>query len=1049
MTEWPEPTEQQLDQVLGRLGDQQHRRHFFERLENPRWLRHLRDRGVFATPPRPWIDAEGQTRLPAWPEAGYLARMAPHEPQLAVEIVRTAGSTTNSLVHRDFIEVALAVPTDLSVQLAPLVREWLNSPSADWLNAHRLAELVAHLARGGHVKAAHRLATQLILMRVNAGSPARAAGRRYTRATKDVSTWLEPYAYADVLGTMLPDLAAVEGLQALELFNHQLETWLRHGGQGSMADRRDYSFIWRPSIEDHEQNLGGTVEDALIDAARDTARLLVSQPEIQVPDVVVTFERRSWTLFRRLALNVLTELVSAGQSDDPKVLDLARERVVNSDNLNDLGLIHEYSMLTGALLSLLDEDAVQAWAALIEAGPVIDEDALRARLRAGVEASRQPESGANEDQGQAKASPQQPLSVEDEPAAPPTAPGPVEAILDEQVHRYRDLWRRDRLGAVRAALPPFLQERYEELARRLGEAEHSDFAAYMTTWSGPTSPATKDELSALGIDELIAYLQRWRPDSRQWPPRASTEGLARELTAAVASDPRRYAERAEDFAASGPSFSRAVLQGLEGALQGDKQFAWPSVVALCFLVAAQPDDGTEPAVDHFDEDPSWRWAQQEAASLLAMGLEPRPGELPFALSEQVLAVLVRLAESPHPTPEHEERYGGDNMDPATLALNTTRGEALRGLVAYAAWHTRYHTAEPLEVAGSPKGATASPETPLSDVLGVLDRHLDPAIDSSPAVRSVYGQHFPVLLHVAPQWARSRAVRIFGSGLPLDEQQKAAAETFLAFNRPSTPLLNALRLQYATWVQALATDTFDYQPFHSPESIPEQLATHLLLLYIWGRLELETGLLDDFFRLAPLEVRRKALANVGWQLSRTEQVIPEDVLTRLQALWETRRRAAIEAAQDDRDGGEDENPASELAAFASWFRSGRFEAQWALNELLVVLDRIGTFENLDVDVAEQLARTARTDPDVALRIYDRLVRAARQGWFLPEVAREGYPVLAAALRSHRDELIDRATQLINELGSWGLVNTREAVQAVLSSWDDEDERSSRPTQNAPG
>jgi hypothetical protein len=293
------------------------------------------------------------------------------------------------------------------------------------------------------------------------------------------------------------------------------------------------------------------------------------------------------------------------------------------------------------------------------------------------------------------------------------------------------------------------------------------------------------------------------------------------------------------------------------------------------------------------------------------------------------------------------------------------------------------------------------------------------------------------------------VRIFGSGLPLDEQQKAAAETFLAFNRPSTPLLDALRPQYATWVKALATDTFDYQPFHSPESIPEQLAAHLLLLYMWGRLELETGLLADFFRLAPLEVRRNTLANVGWQLSRTEQVIPEDVLTRLQTLWETRRRAAIEADQHDRDGGEDENPASELAAFASWFRSGRFDTQWALNELLVVLDHIGTFEHLDVDVTEQLAQTARTDPDVALRIYDRLVRAARQGWFLPEVAREGYPVLAAALRSYRDELIDRANQLTNELGSWGLVNTREAVQAVLSRWDDEDERSSRPTQNAPG
>jgi hypothetical protein len=1055
MTGWPEPTDEQVDRVLGRLGHEQHRRYFFERLENPRWLRPLKERGVFATPPRPWTDAKGQERLPQWPEAGYLARMARHEPELAAEIVSTAKPTSNSLVHRTFIEVALAVPAALSAGLVSLVRQWLQSPSVDWLDARRLGELVSHLARGGQARAAHQLASDLILMRTDTTSPTRPGGRLRTRATQGVSTWLEPYDYASVLGTMLPDLAATESLQALELVNNQLETWLR-GGQGSVADRTDYSYVWRPSIAPHTQNLGGTIEDALIDAARDTARLLADDPEVQVADVVAAFERRRWTLFRRLALNLLAELISVRQSSDPKVFDLARERVLNAENLNDLGLVHEYSLLTGALLPLLEEDDVDAWGALIEAGPLVDEAALRARLRAGLEASGKLESAADQDRDVAKAAPQQPPLSSSEPGREPAVPDPAEAILDEQVQRFRDGWRRDRLGAVQDALPPSLQDRYNDLARHMGAAEHSDFVSYMTTWVGPTSPLSSEELAALDIDELIGYLRQWRPDPNPWAARPSIEGLARELTAVVTSDPSRFAQRAAEFISCGPSFARAVLQGLEGALRADRSFPWPSVVALCMVVATQTDDGSEPAPEDFDEDQSWRWAQQAAASLLLMGLEPRPGELPFPLGPQVLATLARLVESPHPTPDHEQRYGDGNMDPVTQALNTTRGQALRGLVLYAAWLSRHDpTQQPEErgasaAIGDGEEASTSPEARLSEVLAILDRHLDPSIDRSPAVRSMYGLHFQTLLYVVPEWAGSRAARIFGSSGPLDEPQKAAAAAFLAFNGPSASLLDALRLQYAMWAKALATDTFERVMSYSPESIPERLAEHLLFLYIWGRLELDASPLADFFEFAPVDVRRDALANVGGQLSQSGQVIADDVLTRLQRLWETRRRVIGEAVDAQSVTDEDSNPTAELAAFGWWFRSGRFDHEWAINELLAVSDRIAGFDRLDVDITEQLAIAAQTDPDIALRIYERLLRPAQQNWYFQEVAREGFPILAAALKSGQTDLVNRATQLMNEIASWGLVDARERVQAIVNRWDEDDDQSSQPRlRNVPG
>ena len=43
---------------------------------------------------------------------------------------------------------------------------------------------------------------------------------------------------------------------------------------------------------------------------------------------------------------------------------------------------------------------------------------------------------------------------------------------------------------------------------------------------------------------------------------------------------------------------------------------------------------------------------------------------------------------------HEQRYGGSNMDPATLSINTTRGETMHAVIRYALWVRRHLEKEP-------------------------------------------------------------------------------------------------------------------------------------------------------------------------------------------------------------------------------------------------------------------------------------------------------------------------------------------------------------------
>jgi hypothetical protein len=70
------------------------------------------------------------------------------------------------------------------------------------------------------------------------------------------------------------------------------------------------------------------------------------------------------------------------------------------------------------------------------------------------------------------------------------------------------------------------------------------------------------------------------------------------------------------------------------------------------------------------------------------------------------------------------------MDPPTLAINTTRGEAIHSTIRYALWVRR----------GSTAGDEASNARfdAMPEVRSVLDDHLRVEVDPSAAIRSAYG-----------------------------------------------------------------------------------------------------------------------------------------------------------------------------------------------------------------------------------------------------------------------------------------------------------------------
>lgn len=325
---------------------------------------------------------------------------------------------------------------------------------------------------------------------------------------------------------------------------------------------------------------------------------------------------------------------------------------------------------------------------------------------------------------------------------------------------------------------------------------------------------------------------------------------------------------------------------------------------------------------------------------------------------------------------------------------------MQALVRYALWFRRNDERQHPERLG--KGFEVMPE-----VREVLDSHLDPAKDPSVAIRAVYGQWFPWLALIDPNWARENADRIFpGSSAP--ELHAAAWESYLT-NTPYDTPFEILQPQYEAAVEQLtrvrAKD--DRRKLSDPS---EHLAEHLMILVIRGRLALEDRLVKRFFEIAPEKIRLHALDFIGRMLHNNEAPpLTEAQVERLEALWQM-RFAAFEA--------EPEKHKEEVGAIGWWFASsGKLPDDWLMAQLLEVLGR-----RVPVDYAhgviERLADLAPQRSYEAIRALRLMVPIHEEPGLLFGWREPTRRLISAAATSNDERARKEARELLNELAARG-------------------------------
>lgn len=941
--------------VVEMLEDGPTRRYFFGRLQRAEWLIPLRERGFFDDPPNP-IATEGQTRFPIWPEGGYLARVANLAPETVLDIILRVPDTGNIRVHEDFGEAALAMPPGLAARLVPKARAWLDIPGQIIL-PDTLRKVMIRLVDGGEIGAALELSRALLALR--------AEDRTYGGFTSsEPRSRFDVWDYQELVKEAVPRLVEAAEVEALSLLFDVLEDAARisHGAhsleQSEEAPHGDGFYIERPAIVDHPQNEPHGLVDALIVAVRDAAESLVDEEKISVRSLVETQERRGWRIFDRLALHLLWRFPEAAP-------DLVAERLTDRGRFDDPSSRHEYALLARRCFETLDPAEKQTILGWIDAGPDLGPLRERRKLSGGQ---------------------------------PPT---------EEEELRYSESWRRDRLALLGDGLPEGWRRRYAGLVDELGEPDHPEFVSYTSPmWVGPTSPTSAEDLSSMDVDRLLRHLRSWEASGDFMSP--SYEGLGRELTDVVASEPEHYAEAATQFRGLTPTYVRAFFYGLRDAVRGGKAFAWPSVLDLCRWVLAQPPDETrgyvaeqETRATRHDLDPGWGWTRKSIAGLLSEGLQAgTAARLPSILRGTVWEVLAPLTEDEDPTPAHEERYGGSNMGPSTLSINTTRGEAMHAVMRYAAW-VREEAEESGEGVNASLGFDDMPE-----VRDLLDLRLDPGIEPSAAVRSVYGQWFPYLVWLDRRWAERSVGKIFPTAPEQHLLRAAAWGSFLAFTRPHPDTFGVLGNEYRRAVELLPSSSSEGPSRERPD---ERLAEHLMILYWWGTLDLgdSGGLLSRFFANADDKLRGHALDFVGISLHRTDDVAA-DTLSRLRELWERRSLPPHE-----------EPPlcAEEAAAFGWWFASAKFDDSWSVKQLKDAASRANDLEAYDM-VMERLAALSSEMPADAAECLRLVLARDAEGWRALSLRHAQRQILRAALRSEDGTARATAEDIINQLGARG-------------------------------
>jgi hypothetical protein len=562
-------------------------------------------------------------------------------------------------------------------------------------------------------------------------------------------------------------------------------------------------------------------------------------------------------------------------------------------------------------------------------------------------------------------------------------------ITEEDLETRSRYWRLERYALIEEHLGREAKAEYEALLARFGKPDHPTFHSVITHWSGPTSPYSAEELGAMEPAGVIEALRTWVPEGGHEDD--SKEGLARTLEVAVEKDAEGFAAVAPEFADLDPDYPRALLGGLAKAAREKTTFPWKPVLDLCEKTAAKPPVDTKAS----NEEAPTNWLRRTIVGLLSDGLKKGEAEIPFEERARVWLLIGPNLEDPDPSQERDK-----DSEPATVAINSVRGEALHAAINYAFWVERTLGHEDLF------GGIGS----LPEFAKAIDRRLDPDTEPSLAIRAVLGQWFVQFVRMDESWAATLAPRIFPSDPKAADFFSAAWNSYVVFNRAWISVFEILRESYDLAVERFEEVDEDRYTAGNPR---EHLGDHLVFLRFSDTIDLAAdGLFARFWSAAPVEIRKHVIRDVGWSLARGNSQLSDEIRSQIVATWEWIAR-------------QDSQERESIGEFGAWLGADQLDDDWLLAQAQRILE-LGIPLNPDHVVYDGLPRMAAAHPQEVVEILRLMIVTDPDGWSVLGSVDEVRQTLAAALASGDDDARSEAIVVLNLLGANGMTEFRDLI-----------------------
>jgi hypothetical protein len=948
MTSFNKPTDSQVNAAVALLCSPNYRAYFFARLTNPNWVIPLRDRGFFDDPQGTEKVEGGGVRHPYWPASQYLARMANIAPSEVADIL-VRMETDNSSVLTDIVDAANKMPEEIAAKVVPTICKATQSDVFGVIFP-KATDLCVRLGSNGQEDAAMTLAEALFGLQHQLGQGTNSERNRY---------W-----YKEGIKKVVPVLTE----KRPEQFIDSLCKWLGkaitqekyHTGPGT---REDWSWSWRPAIEEHEQNRNYDFACEMVGFVRQAFEQAIGNGHMTLENGLAIVEKQPSSVFTRLRIHLVNHFAE-------RAPELARSIIMmNRSMLEDHECKHEYAMLVGRRFPMLSPPDRDTWLGWVEAGP--DMSRFEECFKAG--AGREP-----------------------------TETDRLDRICNWQFNRLH--WIRNHLDAKWQAF-------YQQMLSKFGEPLLADLNSYHSCGWGCKSPFTVEELSNLRFEEVLARVDAWQPgQTRTFPDGPQREGLAGTFGQYVASKVEEFAAQAVMLKGRQPIYVRTFIDKMTDAAKAEN-IDIGAVLRLCTWVVEQPigQDANDDRASWDMVDRNWRYTRDSICKFLqticGRGAEEGQEHALVDFREAIIALLERLTHDPAKSycVDETERKNPEVYDFVDAAINSPRGKAVEALIAYVRWMAKHVQREEAGRMVVRNGFADMPE-----VKKMLEWQI--AVENATFESfAVIGTYIGLLYWIDQSWVEENIPTVFDLVTierdPMHSHGWAAWNAFLVWGHTSLPLYRALRTQYFYAVERLSQAIV---PENAGRAPLDHLGEHLVLLYGRGNLAecSDESLLYQFLEAASNDVRSQTIAFVGHSL-RDSKKLPEEIVARFRELWDW---------YWPKFGPLDAKARPQGGLFGWWFTCKQFSDEWSLERLEQAM-QVSPIREFAEQIVERLTELADTYLETVTHILDRMIRADEEGWRAYAWRSSAEKILKLALQGS-DNVRGIAVRLIDDLGRRG-------------------------------